>query len=65
MLKTCQKNGLKIDELKTHHISRSLSHGTQHKLLSLENQGVCLIDLGTSFQAWHKLMLISFTLPDT
>ena len=46
-------------------ISRSSSHGSQHKLSSSAYQGVCLMDHDTSFQARHKFMLISFILPDT
>ena len=46
-------------------ISRSSSHRSRHKLSSSAYQGFRLMDLGTSFQARHKLMLMSFILPDT
>ena len=55
----CSTQALKLD------ISRSSSHGSRHKLSSSTYQGVHLMDRDISFQARHKLMLISFILPDT
>ena len=54
--------GIHLGELD---ISRSSSHGSQHKLSISTYQGVRLMDCDTRFQDRHKLMLISFILLDT